>query len=252
LAKAGEQVLATARDPKTLEDLVTRYPETVVATDLDIRDTERCTAAVDLAVQRFGRIDVVVNNAGYGQFGAVEEISDTELAAQFDTNVFGPWRLTRAALPVLRAQGSGHVFFVSSVVGTMPLPGLSVYTASKFAQEGLAESLAQETAHLGIKVTILQLGGFATSYGQSMLEPTTAIDAYDIAKGEMLMMLRTMADNPQINPPSLFARVIQRLVALDDLPLRVPIGLDAEAMLSAHMTKRQNELTRALTEGLHR
>jgi NAD(P)-dependent dehydrogenase (short-subunit alcohol dehydrogenase family) len=158
---------------------------------------------VDLANARFGGIDVLVNNAGYGQFGAIEEITDDELTAQFNTNLVGPWRLTRLALPGMRAQGSGHVFFVSSVVGSMALPGLAAYTSTKFAIEGMAESLAQETAHLGIRVTILQLGGFDTSYGTSMLEPVTGIDAYAAATGQMLGMLRAMSGAPGINPPSL-------------------------------------------------
>lgn len=251
LAEAGERVLATARRPEVLADLAAAYPQTVAVTALDVRDADACQAAVDLAVERFGGIDVLVNNAGYGQFGAVEEVADAELAAQFDTNVFGPWRLTRAVLPLWRAQGSGHAMFVSSLAGAMPFPGLSAYTASKFALEGLAESLAMETAHLGIKVTILQPGGFATAYGDSLIEPARTIDAYAPVEAEMLPMMRGMRDLPSINQPTLFAEVVHRLAGEETTPLRLPVGPDAEIYLTPVLQKRLAEFEALIQAGKH-
>jgi NAD(P)-dependent dehydrogenase (short-subunit alcohol dehydrogenase family) len=249
IAESGEPILATARNPATLESLH-RYQENVATAALDVRDPAQCEAAVRLAVQRFGGIDVLVNNAGYGQFGVTEEVSDEEITAQFDTNVYGPWRLTRLVLPLWRRQGSGHAIFTSSLAGSMALPGLTAYTASKFALEGLAESLAQETAHLGIKVTVLQLGGFSTSYGDKALDPKQRIDAYQPAVAEMQATLRAMRSNPRLSPPSLFAEMVQHVAGLPEPPLRVPLGTGALDYLEAWLTSRRQAFDTAITAGL--
>jgi NAD(P)-dependent dehydrogenase (short-subunit alcohol dehydrogenase family) len=217
---------------------------------LDVREPSHCEAAVCLAVQRFGGIDVLVNNAGYGQFGVTEELSDEEVAAQFDTNVFGPWRLTRLVLPLWRRQGGGHAIFTSSLSGCMPFPGLSAYTASKFALEGMAESLAQETAHLGVKVTILQLGGFTTSYGDKAIEPTRKIEAYQPVVSDMLAMLRALGSNPDLSPPSHFAEVVQRVAALPDPPLRLPFGTAARDYIDTLLTDRRKAFDQTMAAAL--
>ncbi|MFG1955282.1 SDR family oxidoreductase [Micromonospora sp. NPDC048830] len=251
LAAEGEQVVATARRPETLDDLLAQYPRTVVAAALDVRDPAQCAEAVGRAVDAFGGVDVLVNNAAYGQFGAFEEVSDAELAAQFDTNVFGPWRLTRAVLPVWRAQGRGHAIFVSSVAGVVPFPGLAAYTASKFAVEGAAESLAVEAGHLGVKVTILQPGGFATGYAANLAMPAQRIADYAPAADGMLGALRGMNSNMEVNSPELFADVVWRLGQLESPPLRLPVGPDSEAFLEAAYDARRREYDQVVKAGHH-
>ncbi|MEV4410443.1 SDR family oxidoreductase [Catellatospora sp. NPDC049609] len=251
LAERGERVLATARRPGTLDDLAARFPDNLAVHPLDVRDPDSCAAAVAAAADRYGGIDVLVNNAGYGQFGAVEEVSDAELAAQFATNVYGPWRLTRLVLPLWRAQGGGHAVFVSSVAGMVPFPGLAAYTASKFALEGLAESLAQEAAHLGVRVTIVQPGGFTTRYGVSAELPRSRVDAYDPVSGPMLAGMRAMHDNPALNPPELFAEAVHRVAGLAEPPLRLPVGEDAGQFLSMALTARTKEFEDVTAARLH-
>jgi NAD(P)-dependent dehydrogenase (short-subunit alcohol dehydrogenase family) len=251
LAAEGEQVMATARRPETLDELVARHPGAVVAAALDVRDPAQCAAAVERAVDAFGGVDVLVNNAAYGQFGTFEEVSDAELAAQFETNVFGPWRLTRAVLPVWRAQRGGHAVFVSSVAGVVPFPGLAAYTASKFAVEGAAESLAAEAAHLGVKVTILQPGGFATDYSANLSMPEHRIADYAPASDGMLGALRGMNATVEINSPELFADVVWRLSRLESPPLRLPVGPDSEAFLEAAYDARRSEYDHVVKAGHH-
>jgi NAD(P)-dependent dehydrogenase (short-subunit alcohol dehydrogenase family) len=244
LTERGDQVLATARDLSGLD-----FPH---MTRLDVRDPEQCEAAVELAVQRFGGVDVLVNNAGYGQMGVVEELSDAELTGQFDTNVFGPWRLTRAVLPHWRAQGGGHAVFVSSISGSLPLPGLAAYTASKFALEGMAESLAQDAGMFGVKVTILQLGGFGTSYGKKAVDPGRRVFAYEPVVSEVVPMVRGLADNPDITSPTVFAEVVARLVEMPEPPLRLPFGLGAREYLDAALTARRQAFDAAFAADLAR
>ncbi|NUT33953.1 MAG: SDR family oxidoreductase [Hamadaea sp.] len=248
LADEGEQVVATARRPETLADLTAH--DSVVTARLDVRDPEQCAAAVQLAVDRFGGIDVLVNNAGYGQFGAVEEVSGEQLEAQFATNFFGPWRLTSLVLPLWRAQGGGRALFVSSTAGFTPYPGLAAYTSSKFALEGMAESLAQEAVHLGVKVTILQLGGFATGYGRSIIDAAAPVEAYAQVHGGMRDALRGFENLPGLNDPAVFADVALRVARLDSPPLRVPVGPDAEQHLTAALEHRAKELTAVVDAGL--
>ena len=252
LAADGEHVLATARDAGTLTGLAERGPH-VLTTALDVRDDEQCAAAVALAVERFGRLDVLVNNAGYGQFGVVEELTDAELTAQFDTNVYGPWRLLRHALPHWRAQGGGHAVFSSSVSASVAFPGLSAYTASKFALDGLAEALAAETRQFGVKVTLLQLGMFATSYGDKVLLPGRRIDEYQPLVSGMLDGVRALNTTLPASPPALFAEAVKRVVAMDDPPMRLPVGPDAFATLEAVLAGRQEQLARGrLLQDQHR
>ncbi|MGV9212355.1 SDR family oxidoreductase [Micromonospora sp. RB23] len=251
LAAEGEQVVATARRSETLDGLVARHPDNVLAVALDVRDPEQCAAAVERAVNAFGGIDVLVNNAAYGQFGTFEEVSDAEIAAQFDTNVFGPWRLTRAVLPVWRAQGGGHAVFVSSVSGTVPFPGLAAYTASKFAVEGAAESLAAEAGHLGVKVTILQPGGFATDYSANLVMPANRISDYLPVSEGILGALQGMNTTAEFNSPELFADVVWRLGQMDSPPLRLPVGPDSEAFLEPAYDARRSEYDQVIKAGHH-
>jgi len=175
----GDTVAATARDTATLDDLVERFGDKILPLRLDVSDREADFAAVAQAHERFGRLDVVVNNAGYGQFGMIEEISEEEARAQFETNVFGALWITQAALPYLREQRSGHLLQVSSIGGISAFPNIGIYNASKWALEGFSQALAQEVADFGIKVTIIEPGGFATDWGGASAKLAAPNPAYD-------------------------------------------------------------------------
>ncbi len=155
LAK-GERVVATARKPEVLADLIEKYPETARAVKLDVNNLQEVKTAVSEAIKEFGRIDVLVNNAGYALVGAIEETTDEQIRRQFDTNVFGVLNVTREVLPVLREQKSGHIVNIGSVVGISAAPSMGIYSATKFALEGLSEALAAEVAPFGIKTMIVE------------------------------------------------------------------------------------------------
>jgi NAD(P)-dependent dehydrogenase (short-subunit alcohol dehydrogenase family) len=161
----GERVVATARKTESLKDLVGAHRERICTAALDVTQPKQVRAALEQAQQRFGRIDVLVNNAGYGLQGAVEDVTDAQIRALFETNLFGALDVTRAALPLLRAQRSGHIINVSSVGGRLSMPLVGLYSASKFALEGFSLALAQEMRPLGIKVTVIEPGAFATRFG---------------------------------------------------------------------------------------
>ena len=157
-------VAAAARDVTTLNDLASQYGDAILPVELDVTDRAAAFAAVQQAHGHFGRLDVVVNNAGYGHFGFVEEITETEARAQLETNLFGALWVTQAAIPVLRAQGGGHIVQISSIGGVMAFPGLGIYHASKWALEGISEALAQEVGADGIKITLIEPSGYATDW----------------------------------------------------------------------------------------
>src|SRR6202050_3907510 len=161
----GDRVAATARDVKTLDPLVERYGDRIAALTLDVTDKAAVDAAITETHSRFGRLDVVINNAGYGLFGTIEEVSEAEARAQLETNLFGALWVTQAALPIMRVQSSGHIIQVSSIGGVNAFPTVGLYHASKWALEGFSQSLAAEVAGFGIKVTIVEPGGFATDWG---------------------------------------------------------------------------------------
>src|SRR3954453_10445860 len=178
----GDTVAATARSTSSLDELVAKYGDAVLPIALDVTDRDAVFAAVAQAHDRFGRIDVVVNNAGYGQFGLVEEISEAEARDQIETNLFGALWVTQAALPYLRGQGSGHILQVSSIGGVTAFPNIGMYNASKWALEGLSQALAQEVAGFGIKVTLIEPGGYATDWHGSSAKHATRNPAYDEAR----------------------------------------------------------------------
>jgi NAD(P)-dependent dehydrogenase (short-subunit alcohol dehydrogenase family) len=175
----GDKVAATARDTASLDDLVAKYGEAILPIRLDVTDRGASFAAVEQAHGHFGRLDVVVNNAGYGQFGMVEEVSEEEIRAQLETNVLGALWVTQAALPFLREQGSGHILQVSSIGGISAFTGTGAYHASKWALEGLSQSLAQEVAGFGIKVTLIEPAGYSTDWAGSSAHHATELPAYE-------------------------------------------------------------------------
>ncbi|MBM7806765.1 NAD(P)-dependent dehydrogenase (short-subunit alcohol dehydrogenase family) [Geodermatophilus bullaregiensis] len=218
----GDTVAATARDTTTLDDLVARFGDAVLPIALDVDDRDAVFAAVARAHEHLGRLDVVVNNAGYGQFGMIEEVSEAEARAQFDTNVFGALFVTQAALPYLRAQGSGHVLQVSSIGGISAFPNIGIYNASKWALEALSQSLAAEVADFGIRVTIIEPGAYATDWGGASARTATPDPAYDTFREKAAEQRRARAGDP--GDPVATREAVLRVVDAEDPPLRVFLG----------------------------
>jgi NAD(P)-dependent dehydrogenase (short-subunit alcohol dehydrogenase family) len=216
----GDRVAATARDVATLGDLAAEHPETLLPLTLDVTDRAAAFAAVGAAHKRFGRLDVVVNNAGYGLFGALEEVTEAQARAQLDTNLLGPLWVTQAALPILRAQGRGRILQVSSIGGVAAFPLLGLYHASKWGLEGLSEALAAETATQGIKVTIVEPGPYATDWAGASSVHAEPLGAYDDVRAA-----RAAGRNALAPPdPSASAPAILRVADADDPPLRLFLG----------------------------
>ena len=216
----GDRVAGTARDPSTMDDLAAEHGDALLALELDVNDRTACFDAVRRAHERFGRLDVVVNNAGYGQFGMVEELSEQEARDQIETNLFGALWVTQAALPILREQGSGHILQISSIGGISAFGGIGMYHASKWALEGLSQALAQEVAGFGIHVTLIEPGGFSTDWGGASAKHAEALDAYEPLH-EASRQRR--AGNVPGDPTS-SAEAVLRLVDADDPPLRCFFG----------------------------
>ena len=218
----GDSVAATARDTTTLDDLVERFGDALLPIELDVTDRPAAFAAVARAHQRFGRLDVVVNNAGYGQFGMIEELSEAELRDQIETNLFGALWVTQAALPILREQRSGHILQVSSIGGISAFAGIGAYHASKWGLEGFSQALAGEVAGFGIKVTLIEPGGFATDWGGASARHAAPMAAYDDARATMQAM-RAARTTSQGDPVASSAAVL-KVVDADEPPLRIFFG----------------------------
>jgi NAD(P)-dependent dehydrogenase (short-subunit alcohol dehydrogenase family) len=234
----GDRLVATARGAEFVAEFGERHPE-ALALRLDVTDREQAHAAIAAAVERFGRLDVIVNNAGYGQFGAVEEQTEEELRRQFEVNLFGVLNVTRAALPQLRAQRRGHVVQMSSLNGIEGLVGGGSYCATKFAVEGLSESLAAEVAHLGITVTIVEPGPHRTEFaGEESARLAAPIEDYAESVGAAREAFADM-DGTQPGDPHRAALAIIAAVDADDPPLRLPLG---EMALANIRTKLEGQL----------
>jgi NAD(P)-dependent dehydrogenase (short-subunit alcohol dehydrogenase family) len=245
---AGHEVVATARTPEQLSDLVERYGERVRAVRLDVTDPEAARGAVATAVAEFGGLDVVVNNAGYANTVAVEDVTDADFREQVDTNLFGVVNVTKAALPVLRAQGHGHIIQVSSVGGRVPTPGMSAYQAAKFAVGGFSEVLALEVAPLGIKVTVLEPGGMRTDWAGSSMEVPPISAPYEQTVGRVVAMRADFATRAAGDPAKV-ADVVLTVADLDEPPVRLLLGSDAYhyAQRVALARKESDERWRALS-----
>ena len=220
----GDRVAATARDTAALDDLVQQYGDAVLPLALDVTDREAAVAAVQRAHRHFGRIDVLVNNAGYGQFGMVEELSEAELRRQLETNFFGAVWTTQAALPLMRAQGGGHVVQVTSEGGVFAYPGIGAYHASKWALEGLSQSLAQEVARFGIAVTLVEPGGYATDFGGSSAAQAQPLPGYATAHAELSRAAAEQWSPERLGNPAATRAAILAVVDADEPPLRVFFG----------------------------
>ncbi|MGV9835363.1 SDR family oxidoreductase [Nocardia niigatensis] len=230
----GDRVAGTARDLSTLDELVAKYPETFLALRLDVTDRDADFAAVQQAADHFGRLDIVVNNAGYGQFGMLEELTEQEWRDQLETNVFGAVWVTQAALPILRAQGSGHILQVSSIGGISAFQNLGAYHASKWALEGLSQSLAQEVAPFGIHVTLIEPGGFATDWSGPSSRHATPNPVYDAARAARAAQRSSVRSGD----PTATSGAILAVVDADQPPLRMFLGEVPLAIATADYESR--------------
>jgi NAD(P)-dependent dehydrogenase (short-subunit alcohol dehydrogenase family) len=241
---AGDTVVGAVREPAALDDLAAAHPGRLTALELDVTDTERIPAVVDEVVGAHGRIDVLVNNAGRGLVGAVEETTDRELRELMDLHFFGPVALTRAVLPHMRQRRSGAIVQLSSQGGRLSFAGVGAYSATKFALEGLSEALAQEVAPYGIKVLIVEPGSFRTRFAAGgallMSEPDPA---YAETVGPVRTGLRG-SDGRQEGDPAKAAAAILTALAADDTPLRLPLGGDAVRSVSGALERNLAELRR--------
>ncbi|MGY1810375.1 SDR family oxidoreductase [Blastococcus sp. SYSU D00669] len=218
----GDSVAATARNTSTLDDLVERFGDRLLPVQLDVDDREADIAAVKQAHEHFGRLDVVVNNAGYGQFGMIEEITEAEARAQFETNVFGALWVTQAALPYLREQRSGHILQVSSIGGISAFPNIGIYNASKWALEGFSQALAQEVADFGIRVTLIEPGAFSTDWGGASARHAAPNPAYDEFRVKAAEQRRARVAGT--GDPTASAAAVLAVVDAEDPPLRIFLG----------------------------
>ncbi len=238
----GHQVTATARDADALRRAFAESPD-VLPMAVDVTDERQINAAVEATVERFGRIDVLVNNAGRGQVGAVEEVSDAAARALFELNVFGVLNVLRAVLPTLRAQRSGHVINIGSVGGFATAPGVGLYGATKFALEGLSEALRGELAPLGINVTVVEPGGFRTDFLDSsslQIEPTVIAD-YAASAGATRETIVTY-NHLQRGDPARAAAAIVDVTEIDEPPLRLQLGADSIERIEVKLDLVRREL----------
>jgi len=217
----GDRVAGTARDTSTLDDLVEKYGDAVLPIQLDVTDHDADVAAVKQAHDHFGRLDVVVNNAGYGHFGMVEELTESEARAQIETNLFGALWISQAAVPFMREQGSGHIIQVSSIGGISAFPTVGIYHASKWALEGFSQSLAQEVAGFGIKVTLVEPGGFSTDWSGPSASRSEEIEAY--ADVREAAANRPSASGTPGDPEATRGAILE-VVDAEEPPLRVFFG----------------------------
>jgi NAD(P)-dependent dehydrogenase (short-subunit alcohol dehydrogenase family) len=250
--RRGDRVVGTARDPSTLDDLSGEYPDSLLALPLDVTDRQAAFETVRRAHDHFGQLDIVVNNAGYGHFGMVEEVSEQEARDQIETNLFGALWVTQAALPFLRAQRSGHIVQVSSIGGISAFIEVGMYHASKWALEGITQSLAQEVRGFGIHVTLVEPGGFSTDWGGPSAKHSQRLDAYaeiHDASDERRAQGRQTAGDPAAS-----AEAILRVVDADEPPLRVffgtaPLGIAEADYESRLATWRKWQSVSELAQG---
>ena len=238
---AGNNVVAGARRPKELNAFVDQYGERIAPIKLDVRDEEAAKAAVQEAVNTYGRLDVLVNNAGFGHFAPFEQITSEEFRDVIETCLFGVVYTTRAALPVMRKQKSGHIFQVSSIGGRLAIAGNSPYHAAKFAVGGFSDSLAAEAAPFGVKVCTLEPGGIRTNFGHRASESTPELlPEYEASAGAMYKMMAAARGKTEGDPKKI-AGLVVKLALMEDVPKRLILGKDAEAYVKYAEAARAEE-----------
>ena len=238
----GDRVVATARNVATLDDLTGPSPDDVIRLALDVTDRDQVRAAVAEAVERAGAIDVLVNNAGHGLVGALEELSDEQFAQVLGTNVFGAFAVSRAVLPYMRARRRGHVVMMSSVGGVVGNPGHAAYATSKFALEGMSEALAGEVAPLGVRVTIVEPGPFRTDFAGRSMRFAEPVDDYRETPAGTLRARFSAQDGVQPNDPVRAAEAIITAVRDPSSPLRLPLGPEAVDRIRAKLRNQLADL----------
>lgn len=239
----GERVVATARDPRSLGDLVARDPDRVQAVRLDVTKPAEIQSAVAAALQRFGAVDVLVNNAGFSIIGAVEETSDEDLRATLELMFFGAVAVTRALLPHMRERKSGTIVQITSVGGLTTAPGFGPYCAAKHALEALSESMASELAPVGVRVLIVEPGAFRTSLFGSAFRAMRAMDVYTPTVGAMRAWV-AQSNGSQAGDPAKAAKAIADAVAAGAPTLRLPLGADAVASIREKLAKVAADIDR--------
>lgn len=234
----GDKVAATARNATALDALVQRYGNLVLPLALDVTDAQQVSDAVTQAHRHFGRLDVVLNNAGYALVGAIEEARIEDVKAEFDTNFFGSLRVIQAALPILRSQGSGHILGVSSVAGIVAGPISGFYNASKWAVEALHDSLAQEVAGFGIKVTLIEPGAYATDFASpASLKISEGLEAYAVLRQQAFARGAAM----EFGEPQATAQAVLQVVDAVKPPLRMFLGTEGMSIVPAAYAARLAE-----------
>ena len=240
--KQGDSLVATAREPEQLRALIDQYPDTAKAVRLDVTLSQEGQTAIDAAIKTFGRIDVLVNNAGYGLIGALEEVSETDIRQAFETNFFGAIYLIQTVLPLMRQQGSGHIVNMSSTAGLVGFGGSSIYCATKFAVEGMSEALAKEVESFGIKVTLIEPGAFRTNFnGRSLAAAEQHIDVYASVSRASLQWFKEM-DGKQPGDPAKAAQAIIQAVENPHPPLRLALGTDAMSLIQEKLESVKTNL----------
>lgn len=229
---AGHELIATARDVTQLRDLTTQYGSRVRTMSLDVTNAGACHRAVEHAVTAFGKLDVLVNNAGYGDIGSIEDTGIEDFRSQIETNLFGVIHMTKAALPHFRRQGGGHFIQFSSVGGRIGVIGRAPYSAAKWAVEGFSEALAGETAPFSVKVTIVEPGGFRTDFAGASTTIRDGSPAYDSTVGAVARYQRRY-NGKQPGDPELAAKIIVKIAEMEKPPLRLLLGSDAVKAVEA-------------------
>lgn len=239
----GDRVAGTLRKPEQLAEFEALAPGRALAFLLDVTDQHGIQTTVKQVIGALGHIDVLVNNAGYGLIGALEEVSDAQIRSQFAVNTFGALDVMRAVLPHMRERQSGHILNISSVGGAVAFPGVGIYNASKFALEALSEALAGEIEHLGIKVTIIEPGAFRTDWAGRSLQTGEGIDDYAVSAGARRRAIQDEVDGKQPGDPRKAAEAMVDMVEMDNPPLRLAMGNDAVDAIRNKLTRQLEELT---------
>lgn len=247
----GYKVVVTARNTNDVQDIVAPYPETAIVVKLDVTDTASIKSSVASAIEKFGQIDVLVNNAGIGYFGAIEESEEAEVRRMFEINVFGLAHMTQAVLPIMRRQRSGHILNIASIGGLRSFPGVGFYNATKYAVDGLSEALSKEVAPLGIKVTIVAPSGFRTDWaGRSANDSKIVIEDYASTAGKNKGDIRGYSGN-QPGDPVRAAKAMIQVVETENPPMRLLLGAAAlkGARLKLEELKQDFDTWAAVSEG---
>jgi NAD(P)-dependent dehydrogenase (short-subunit alcohol dehydrogenase family) len=222
----GHMVVATARKPEVLADLVEQYPDRIVTPRLDVTSREEADASVAAALEKFGRIDVLVNNAGFGIFGAIEEVPVDEVKRQFETNFFGVLNVLQAALPSMRKQRNGRILNISSIAGLSSFMGTGIYCSSKFALEAISESLHHELSPLGIRTILIEPGAFKTDFLGHNYTTYRSMEDYEKTAGEIIDFFSTF-DGTQLGDPRKGVRAMIDIAQNENPPMRLLLGEDA-------------------------